>query len=184
MQIDLKTLFGNTTELEEKFVLKVLKSFKDHSKESSDYLKFKQSVAALKELNLDESIRLKSAFSTAQTMGLSKADLIKSAQGYLSALKKEQEQFAIALKNQIDQKIKNTEEKKLKYQKEAEAINAKIEKLKLNQKEYLEAAAALDEQILSSSEKIDETRNHFIKTYDYFKGIIDEDLDKIHNQLS
>lgn len=183
MQIDLKTLFGQTGELEEKFVLTILKAFKTQSGSTFDYLKFKQSVRALEDLNLEESIRLKSAFSTAQTMGLSKEKLLQSIQSYLNVLQKEQNQFSIALKNQIDNKVKTTEDRKVKYQKEADAIDQKIEKLKRDKLEYLEAVKTLDQQILATSEKIDETRKQFIKTYDYFKGVIEEDMNKVSAEL-
>ena len=44
-----------------------------------DYLKFKQSISQLANLNLDTSTSLKSAFATASTMGVTKDSLLQSA---------------------------------------------------------------------------------------------------------
>lgn len=183
MQIDLKKLFGNTESLEDKFVVTILKAFKANSTDAFDYLKFKQSVHAMESLNIDESLRLKSAFATAQTMGVNKDKLIKSINEYLSVLDKEQSEFSTALKKQIDSKVKGSLERIEKYKKEAEGINAKIEKLKKDQAEYQEAVVTLQAQIDKTTKKIENTRNQFVETYDYFKRVINEDRNNIDNQL-
>ncbi len=183
MQIDLKNLFGNTEALEDKFVVTILKAFKANSSDAFDYLKFKQSLIALEALNLEESLRYKSAFATAQTMGVNKDKLTKSINDYLSVLDKEQSEFSTALKKQIDSKVKGSQDRIKKYQVEAEGINKKIEKLKKDQQEYLSAVETLQAQIDKTTKKIENTRNQFVETYDYFKRVIEEDRDNISTEL-
>ena len=68
--------------------------------EGFDYFEFKQSLATLSKMPLDEATQFKSAFATAATMGITKENLLQSADYYKKVLHKEKEKFDVAVKGQ------------------------------------------------------------------------------------
>ncbi len=182
MNIDLKHIFGDLADLEPKFTSTILKAFKENSSDQLDYLKFKQAILSLESLNLDETTRIQSAFTTMQAMGVKKQDLVKSIKQYEGILSREQSEFIAALNKQIKLKIDGEQERLAKYEKEIENIARKIEELKAKSKQYQEAIDNSDIKIKEARTKIQATNDQFVKTYDYFKGIIASDLEAIKNQ--
>lgn len=182
MNIDLKNIFGDLTSLEPKFTSTILKAFKENSSDQLDYLKFKQAILSLESLNLDETTRIQSALTTMQAMGVKKQDLINSVKQYDAILGREQSEFVAALNKQIKIKIDGEQDRLAKYQKEIENIAKKIEELKAKSQQYQEAIDQSDSKISEARSKIQATNDQFVKTYDYFKGLIASDLAAIKNQ--
>ncbi|MBL0078152.1 MAG: hypothetical protein IPP53_03235 [Bacteroidetes bacterium] len=78
----------------------LLQALADNNMEGFDYFEFKQSLATLSKMPLDEATQFKSAFATAATMGITKENLLQSADYYKKVLHKEKEKFDVAVKGQ------------------------------------------------------------------------------------
>ena len=129
MAIDLTKLFEPSELSDKKLRGTLLKALKENFLKDFDYLKFRQSVSQLKEMDLDEKTSFKSAFATASTMGLTKSKLNKTAQHYLNVLDKEKRSFAEALNNQVASKVDAKKIKTDEYQKAIKTAEEKIKQL-------------------------------------------------------
>lgn len=184
MNIDLNKIFDTTSsELDKKFVDALLRAIKNGAIKDFDYLKFMYSVKSMQDLNMDQDTSFKSAFATAQTMGLTKDKLLKTAQHYQNILSKEREHFAEALKKQKAEKIsaKAAEVEKLK-----EVIiqhQQKIEQLKKEMAAYQKKIDGADAVIEKEKAKIETIKNNFVNSYDHFEKVINEDIETIQNLL-
>lgn len=183
MKIDLKTLFGDTSDYDKKVISTLLEAIKENHLKDFDYIKFKQSVSNLSDMNLDEATSIKSAFATASTMGLTKESLLKTAHHYKVVLEKEREQFAVALKNQIS---KNVDAQRVEAQKLAERIEEykrKIAQMEREMEAYQKKINGVDDSIAKAKEKIDGTRDKFKSAFDMLYNVIDEDILQIERLL-
>ncbi len=175
MTINLKDLFQQTPENNDKVVLKLLTALKDGQEKDFDYIKFKQSYKNLLQMGMDEATAAKSAFVTASTMGITKDKLMTSVQHYKNILAREREQFAVALKNQI---ANNVDAKTLEINRLNERYQENIRKMEqLNREQEIikQEVAKLEESSVGSLEKINETRDQFKITFDHIYGEIEED---------
>lgn len=177
MYVDLKDLFSFTGEYNEKVLAKLLEALKMNASKDMDYLKFKKSYESLCQLGMDETTAAKSAFVTAETMGLNKSKLLDSVHFYQQILKKEKEAFALALKNQISKNVdaKRIESDKLQARKVE--ILTKIEKLKEELLAIDNKVNKIQIDITDSSEKIELTRQQFVQTISLLEKEMEDDLE-------
>lgn len=177
MDLDLREVFDIPQEKNEKVFLKLLEAVKNNAQKEMDYLKFKKSYTSLRKLGMDENTAAKSALVTAETMGFSKDKLVQSVSYYQNVLKKEKEAFALALKNQI---TNNVESKQVEIDKlhthKLETIH-KIEKLKEELQLIDVKVRELEQAVVSSSTKIEETRQHFVSTMNLFEKELERDTE-------
>ena len=183
MQKKLKSLFGSHHGLDEKSIDFLTKALEKNNLPGFDYIEFKQSLAALTDLDMSEEKAFKSAFATASTMGLTKDKLLKTADHYRVVLSKEKEQFDAALEKQVNRKVnaKLEEVKKLEKQiqdwkEKVRALNEKIEK----------SQAVIDNaegHIKAAREKIEGTKENFEHTMQSILNEIDKDVESIEKYL-
>lgn len=183
MNIDLSKIFNPEQDLDKKFVDAMIRAIKGGAIKEFDYLKFMYSVKAMQDLDMDIATSFKSAFATAQIMGLTKEKLLNTALHYQNILHKEREHFAEALKKQRAEKIsgKLTEVEMLKQK-----IKEYEEKIKLMQKEligYQKKIDGADLAIEKEKEKIESIKNNFVNSYDHFAKVIENDIESIKNLL-
>ena len=183
MSTDLKNVFDKTGKLDQKSVEFLTKAFEKQSGKNFDYIKFKQSLAALSAMNVENEMAFKSAFATAATMGLSKDALLKSAEQYKVVLDREKNQFDAALVKQINQRVgaKRTKVKQMKEK--VKEYQNKIAELEKRIGEFEQKISASDQEINQSTKKIEQTKDRFEKTYQKFKSFIDEDIIQIQKFL-
>ncbi len=183
MKIDLLELFAIDQSLDEKSVNALVKAINTAHLKDFDYIKFKASVKNLEEIQPDETIRYKTTFMTAQTLGVSKKFLIDTAIHYQNVIRKEKEKFSIALQHKMAEAI---EEKKKEAQKIDEGIVLLRQKIEQLQKDILTMEArsgSIDKEIEEAREKIKSTRDHFEKAITHFENTISSDMDKMENIL-
>src|SRR5699024_6400115 len=133
MSIDLIEIFDDQNQLDQKSREFLLKAIENNNKPGFDYLEFKQALLRLKEMDMDPATAIKTAFTTATTVGLTREYLLESAGYYLSILKNEYEQFNHALNKQMEARVHSREKQKSTLEKKLDAINKKIEELKKEQ---------------------------------------------------
>lgn len=175
MKIDLKELFGKEEGLNDEMMHVIIKAIKSNYQSDIDYLKFKQSVIKLQEMDMDEPTSIKSAFMTLSTMGVTKHRILESIRHYSNVVNKEKEKFAIALKNQI---TNNIEKPKLEAEKFDEMIDKKKAQIvKLQEEiELIEARKlTIGDELQAAETKINSTRDQFRAVYEFYAKTLDND---------
>ncbi|MCB0629755.1 MAG: hypothetical protein R2824_33720 [Saprospiraceae bacterium] len=183
MQKDLKQIFGNHHGLDERSVEFLTGALTKSNLPGFDYLEFKQSLAALSAMNMEEETAIRSAFATASTVGLTKDKLLKTAQHYKQVLNSEKQQFDAALQKQIDQKVKGKAAEVAKLKKQVEEYRAKIAQLEAQVAKSQETIDHADEHIAAAKEKIDATRDSFEHTLQSVLNQINKDIENINKYL-
>ena len=138
----------------EKFSQILFGAMEKNNIDGFDYLEYRQSLQSLKKMNMDESTRYKSAYAMAQTMGASPDYLVKTAQHYLDVLKKEEDKFETALKNQ-----------------------------RSRQEGEKDQLGKLEQDVSQASQKVESTKNDFIASYQAIVGQISQDVENMKQYL-
>lgn len=183
MQKKLKAFFGKHHNLDEKSMEFLTKALEKHNLPGFDYIEFKQSLGALEEMDMEESMAFRSAFATASTLGLTKEKLLKTAGHYKQVLENEKRQFDAAMEKRIHQRVKSKEEEVKKLKKQVEEYLAKIRQLE----EQIEKSQATidhaDEHINAEKEKILSTKESFEFTLQSVFNEIEKDIENINKYL-
>ncbi len=183
MQKDLKKVFGNTHGLDEKSVSFLTSALEKNNLPGFDYIEFKQSLAALSAMDMDEIIAYKSAFATASTVGLTKAKLLETAAHYKGILTKEKGQFDQAMQNQVQQKVAGKKEEVEKLKQQIQAHRQKIAQLEDQIGKYQKTVDNADAEINTAKEKIEATKKGFEFTHQSILNQIDKDVENINTYL-
>lgn len=183
MQKDLKTIFGSHHGLDDKSVGFLTNALAKSNLPGFDYLEFKQSLAALSDMDMEEETAIKSAYATAATVGLTKAKLLKTAAHYKKILNTEKQQFDAALQKQIDQRIKGKTAEVIKLKKQVADYQTKIEQLQAQIAKSQETINHADDHVKAAKEKINATRNNFEHTLQSVINQIDKDIENINKYL-
>lgn len=183
MKIDLKQLFTPTIDGNDRLYKTLLKALADAHIKEFDYLKFRQSVKSMMDMGMDIETSIKSAFATGSTMGLTKDKLLKTAYHYQTALNKEKEKFAVALKNKIAKDVDGRRLGAKKYATQIESHKAKIAKLQKEIEVYQKQIDTVESDVSKSMEKINATRESFKTTFDGLYVQLEEDINNIETLL-
>ncbi len=180
---DLKTLFGKDHGLDQKSVEFLANALKKNNLPGFDYIEFKQSLAALGQMQMDESTAFKSAFATASTMGLTKEKLLQTAAHYLKIVENEKAQFQLAMQKQIQQRVdsKLAEVNKLKEQ--IVKHQEKIRQLEEQISKYQATIDGADAKVAEARQKIEATQHSFELTHQSIVNQIRKDIENIENLL-
>ena len=168
----------------EKFMNILLGALEKNNIDGFDYLEFKQSLQSLSKMPMDEATRFKSALATAQTMEATPQKLVDTAQFYMNVLKKEEQKFQTALKNQRSKQIGNREQSiqqlSAMIQKKSEQIKQMTQEIEEHQKQM----EKMRTEIASSTVKVGNTKANFDATYNVLAGKIQQDVANIKKYLS
>ncbi len=184
MTIDLHDIFPQIGEMDKKSVYALLRALKNSFDPNKfEYLRFKKSVAALEKMNMDTSTSYKSAFATAETMGLTKENLISSAQKYLRTLEHERESFATALLARKKEKVDGKKDEVELYKDKIESHKQKILELQREIEIFQSKIDNVDLDVDSATKKIEGTKNRFLGVYNVLFESIKSDIDTITKYL-
>ncbi|MDH3246023.1 MAG: hypothetical protein OEM26_15490 [Saprospiraceae bacterium] len=176
MSKKINSAFEDLEKLDKKSVEFLIKAITENNLPGFDYLEFKQSFQALKQMDMTEKTAMKSAYTTGSTVGLTKSKLISSAEHYKKVLFTEKQQFDTALQKQIAQRVHGKKEEKETLTKKIATYQAKIQELETEILKYQEKLTKADSEIEAAKSKIEETRDKFEKTFDALLGQIDQDV--------
>ncbi|MBK8515670.1 MAG: hypothetical protein IPL55_05080 [Saprospiraceae bacterium] len=168
---------------DQKFVDLLLKAIESNNIEGFDYLEYKNSLKSISNVIPDESMRFKSAFEMARTMGLTKQKLIDSANHYVDILNNENNKFKDALDNQKAKQIQGKADQLSSVEKAISEKQQLIEKLN---NEIATAKSQLDTfktEIDDAVVKLDLTNQQFVASYNLVRSQIIEDIDKMKTNL-
>ena len=183
MARSISEMFSNVESLDKKSVAFLLKAIEESNLPGFDYLEFKQSLKALQKMDMDETIAIKSAFTTGNTVGLTKAKLISSAEHYRQVLMKEKNQFDAALQKQMAQRVDGKKSEKEALTKKMETYRNKIKELQNEIVKIQEKFDKADSEIDAAQAKIIETKEKFESTYQSFVSEIERDLQRLNDVL-
>lgn len=170
-------------QITDRFTKMLLKAMDEGDLPGFDYLEFKRALQNLRKMNMDEATRFTSAFTVAQSMGVTPESLFESANHYLQVLAKEEQQFQTALaqnrRSQVGDKL--DQQKQLGAQitekeKQIKSLEADIKKLDA-QRERLRKSTE------QATAKLQRTEADFQATLNRLKGQIEGDLGKMKQYL-
>lgn len=179
LEVEIKHVNAEDVPFDSKFVDILLKAIEKNNLEGFDYLEFKQALQNLKEMQMDDATKYKSALAMAKTMGASSESIVKSGNHYLSILKKEDEKFKVAL---AQQRKRLSEDKSAGYTNLQNSIKQKQAQIEQLTKEIVAAEQELkvkEKQLQNSAQKIEVTTVQFAKAYEAVADQIVADLQMI-----
>lgn len=183
MQQNLKNIFGTHHGLDGKSVDYLTKALAKNNLPGFDYLEFKQSLAALAEMGMDEATAIKSAFATASTVGLTKDKLVKTAQHYKQVLATERNQFDEALGNQLNKRVNNKRQEVEKLKVQIGKWKEQISKLEAQISQSQNTIDHADETIRAEMNKIETTKTNFEHAYQSIENQMDKDIESVNLYL-
>lgn len=148
-----------------------------------DYLNFREAVANLQAEGLEEAVAFRYAFTTAKTMGISKAQLAKSLKQYVAILDREKSSFEAALNKRTAERVTKRESDIAKLKKSMEVARTKIEQLKAQVAKAEERIVAERKQIEVDQSQLDDRRSGFEGAHSALKEVITEDIQRIDSLL-
>jgi chromosome segregation ATPase len=183
MQKDLSNIFGTTHGLDERSLHFLIKALERSNLPGFDYIEFKQSVANLIGMNIEEITAYKSVLATAMSMGLTKEKLLKSAHHYRQVLEEERTKFDAALQKQMQQKVQSKLEEVEQLKKQVADYAAKIEELEQRIAKATQTISNADEEVQEAKSKIEEAQTSFDFTHQSIMNQIAQDIENISAYL-
>ncbi|NND34319.1 MAG: hypothetical protein HKN76_17175 [Saprospiraceae bacterium] len=183
MARSIREMFTNVDKHDKKSVEFLLKAIEESNLPGFDYLEFKQALKGLRKMNMDETTAIKSAFTTGNTVGLTKSKLISSAEHYRQVLLKEKNQFDAALQKQMAQRVDGKKTEKEALTKKMDSYRSKIKELENEILKLQEKFNKADGEIEAAKAKIIDTKEKFESTFQSFVTEIEADLEHLNEVL-
>ncbi len=179
----LSNLFKLSPETDQKSLEFMMMALEKNNQEGFDYIEFKQAYNALLLLPLEEVMAIKSAFTTGNTLGLTKEALLRSADFYKQVIQKEKVQFDAALKNQREQKIDGRKAEQQKLQDQITRNKDLINKLQTEINEYQKSIDGVDEEISAAIARMEDSRYKFEHTFSEIIAELTKDIELINQNI-
>ncbi len=148
-----------------------------------DYFEFKRATHNLLQMELEEAIAYKSAFTTAATLGVTKEKLIETAGYYRNLVSKEKEQFDNALENQNVVKVSARQEEVKRLRDQIERHKTEILRLQDEMAVYLNQIELAEIAVKSETEKLEKAKVAFEHTHQAVLIQMDRDVENLHKYL-
>lgn len=167
----------------EKFLNVLLGALEKANMEGYDYLEFMNAIKSLEKMDMNEATRFKSAYTLAQTMGVTPQHLEKTAIYYIDVLKKEDSKFKNALKNQ---QSSNINKRKQDIAQNKTAIGEKQKHIVNLQKEienHKKHITKLENELEAAKAKVASANANFVAAYQQLVNKINSDIAKMKQYL-
>jgi hypothetical protein len=148
-----------------------------------DYIEFKNSLKALEKMGLDEKTMYRSAYATAQTIGVSVPNLVSSIDFYKKILHKENSEFSNALNVQVNAKVADKEKEIEGYKSMIVEKEKQLALLTQEIEKHKQSIQTLSSKIETDRLQIDKTKSDFVVTFDFIMQQLDGDAKKIKEFL-
>ena len=167
----------------EKFMQALSGAMEAANLDGFDYFEFKQALANLKNVPIDEPTRYKSAFAMSQAMGVTAGKLQSTAQHYLDVLQNERSKFNQAADNQRNTQVgsKQSEVQNLETMMQQKA--EMIQKLTAEIAQHRQDVEKIKTDIAQATVKVEQTQRDFEATYNAVVGQIQADAQNMKNYL-
>jgi uncharacterized coiled-coil protein SlyX len=162
--------------ISDRFVKVLMAAMEGANLPGFDYLEYKKTLQNLKKMNFTDSVRYQTAYTAAQSMGVTPAQLADSAQHYLNVLGKEKAKFSQALKGQRSQQVSDKEQQLKQLEGSIAQQEAKIKELQEQIKKTKTNQNKLQSDISKSNSKLAQTQADFEATYEVLTQGIEKDV--------
>ncbi|MBL7825764.1 MAG: hypothetical protein JNJ57_03980 [Saprospiraceae bacterium] len=169
--------------LNNKFLEVLATALEKNNQEGFDYFEFRQALKNLSKMSMDEQTRYQSAYAMAQTMGITSAKLVESAQHYLNVLATEKTRFSDAHAQQRAKLIGNKEEEIKNLDQMVQQKSAQIAQLTKEIEEHRKNSELIRKEINDSTVKIETTKADFEVTFTSVMEQLQNDVVKIQQYL-
>jgi lysyl-tRNA synthetase class I len=170
-------------QVNDKFFEVLAKAMEANNQDGFDYFEFKQALANLRNVPMDDATRFKSAFAMSQAMGVTADKLVNSAAFYLDILKTEQTKFVQAAANQRQSQVgdKQAQSDNLEaiMRQKAEQIKQLTAEIEQHRKEVETIKTDISQAVV----KVEQTSRDFEATYQLLVGQIQADVNSMKSYL-
>jgi uncharacterized protein (DUF3084 family) len=166
-----------------KFVEALAAALEKNNQAGFDYFEFRQALKNLAKMPMDEQTRYQSANAMAQTMGVTPAKLVESAQFYLGVLNGEQAHFAEAHAQQKAKLVGNREAEAKNLEIAVQQKAEQIKQLTQEIEQFRQKSEQIRKEINESTVKIETTKADFETTFASVVAQIQDDVAKIQQYL-
>jgi len=161
----------------------LLEAIEQSQLDNYDYLKFKKSVQELATVIPDESLRFKTVFTTAKTMGVTKEKLIETANHYVLVLNEELRKFNEAVTDQVDSRIGADEQRVQSLDQTITAKHDQIKKLSEEIDALTAERTTLVTKVAQDKATLESRKTNFIGTHASMVQDIKNDIAKVSSYL-
>ncbi len=165
--------------IDQKVLNSLMKVIEDHNLPGEDYLEFLSAFQAMKDIQLDEKMKIQTVLATLSTKGLTAKKIKESADYYKKVLTEEQKQFYAELSNQMNSQIKSREKEIAKL---LEGNKLKADQIAALTKEINENQAkitGIQNTMKDADVKIKQAELNFNTTYNFVISQIDSNISKL-----
>lgn len=166
-----------------KFLDVLAAALEKNNQQGFDYFEFRQALKNLSKMSMDEQTRFQSAFAMAQTMGVTPAKLVESAQFYLQVLTSEQARFNEAHAQQRAKLIGSREDDVKNIEAQIQQKSQQIAQLTKEIEAGRQQSEQIRQEISDSTVKIESTRADFEATFNSVTAQLQDDVAKIQQYL-
>lgn len=174
---------GDPGKVTQRFMEILLKAMEANNLDGFDYLEYKQSLRSLEKMPMDEQTRFQSAYAMAQTMGATPAKLIETAEHYINVLQNEEKKFEDALTHQRNKQIGSKQQEISQLEESIKTKAEQIKKLTAEIEAEQKQSEALKTEIREAGQKVENTKNNFIASYNALVDKISGDIEKMSKYL-
>jgi len=170
-----------SAKIDSKILDSLVKAIEANNLPGEDYFEFTEALRAMKDLPLDETLKIQTVMATLSTKGLTKLKVIDSASYYIKILENEKAKFYEAFKQEVDKQINKKNEEVLKLEAENKSKAEQIANLTKEIEANKDKIAKVRSGITTSNEKFTQTEDNFKATYSYMVDQITSNVTKIKN---
>jgi cell division septum initiation protein DivIVA len=177
------TYSAGNGQVSDKFFEVLARAMEAANQDGFDYFEFRQALANLKNVPMDDATRYKSAFAMSQAMGVTADKLINSAAYYVDVLKNEQNRFVQAANNQrqaqVGDKQAQSDNLEAVMRQKAEQIKQLTAEIEQHRKEVDTIKSDISQAVV----KVEQTSRDFDATYQLLVGQIQADVNSMRSYL-
>ena len=170
-------------QVNDKFFDVLAKAMEAANQDGFDYFEFKQALANLKNVPMDDATRFKSAFAMSQAMGVTADKLVTSANYYLDVLKNEQTKFVQAAANQRQSQVGNKQTQADNLEAMMRQKAEQIKQLTAEIEQHRKEVETIKTDISQATVKVEQTARDFEVTYQLLVGQIQADVSSMKSYL-
>jgi len=155
------------------------KAIVDANLPGEDYVEYAESLKAMKDIPLDEKIKIQTVFATLSTKGLTVQTVIDSADYYLKVLENEKTKFYDAMNSQTQGMVVKKQNDIDGMDKQIKAKSEQIAFLTQEITKNQEEIERIKGEINQATSKIKSAEGSFLFTFEFIANQIKENLQKI-----
>ncbi len=166
-------------QVDQKIFDSLIKVLEEKNLPGEDYMEFMDAYQAMKNIQLDDNIKIQTVLATLSTKGLTVKKIFDSADYYIAELNKEKDKFDNALGQQVNLKVESKHNEVKRLNEEIKSKSDQIAKLTTEINNHQKNIQNINQQIIEAESKIKATESNFSTTFEFIISQIQGNIDKI-----